>query len=259
MRIGSAAAASVTGLSRRARASMVVRSFAIQGSWNYRTLIGNGFAFTILPALREIFHLRPDDYRSAVERHSRVFNSHPYFAGIALGAVARLEAEGTDPVVIDRFKTAVRGSLGSLGDRLIWAAWRPVCVLLALIVLAAGSPWWLAVAAFLAVYNAGHIAIRLWGFRLGLRYGLGVAEQLRRYHVSDLQRGMASTGAFLLGFLIPLTAVGGLVSARLPPGFTLAAVAAAALGLRFGNGIRPAVALALAGFTLLGLVYEVVS
>ena len=245
-------------LSRRARASMFVRSFAIQGSWNYRTLIGNGFAFTIVPALREIFRRRPEEYRAAVERHTTVFNSHPYLAGIALGAVARLEADGAEPAVIERFKTAVRGSLGSLGDRLIWAGWRPVCVLLALILLAAGTPWWVPIATFLVIYNAGHIAIRLWGFRFGLRHGLRVGEELRRYSMGALQRGIASTGAFLLGFLLPLAAAGAILETRLPLGFSLAAVAAAALGLRLGASVRSAVALALAGFALLGLVHEAV-
>src|SRR5262245_42922529 len=97
-----------------------LRSFAIQGSWNYRTLIGCGFAFTLIPVLRTIYAARPEEYEAAVQRHTALFNSHPYLSPMALGAVAVLEATEA-PAVVDRFKSAVRGSLGSLGDRLIWA------------------------------------------------------------------------------------------------------------------------------------------
>jgi PTS system mannose-specific IID component len=238
---------------------MFVRSFAIQGSWNYRTLIGNGFAFALLPALREIFRGRPADFDAAVGRHTGIFNSHPYLAGVALGAVARLEAEGAQPSVIERFKSAVRGSLGSLGDRLIWAGLRPACGLFAIAILFAGAPWWVAVLAFLVIYNIGHIALRIWGFRLGLHYGKGVGEHLRRSHFGDVQSATATAGAFLLGFLIPIAATGGLASAPVPPTVAIVAFVAAAIGLRFGNRLRTPVAIALAGFALFGLVYEVVS
>ncbi|MGH7553242.1 MAG: PTS system mannose/fructose/sorbose family transporter subunit IID, partial [Longimicrobiales bacterium] len=208
---------------------------------------------------REIFRGRPADFDAAVQRHTRFFNSHPYLAGVALGAVARLEAEGAQPSVIDRFKSALRGSLGSLGDRLIWAGLRPACGLLAIAILFAGAPWWLAVLAFLVLYNIGHIALRIWGFRLGLQHGKGVGEHLRRSHFGDVQSATATAGAFLLGFLIPIAATGGLVSAPVPPAVAIAAFVAAAIGLRFGNRLRTPVAIALAGFALFGLVYEAVS
>ena len=79
---------------RRVAAYVLLRSLLVQGSWNYETLIGSGFAFAIRPVLR---HLHPSDdeaYHAAVDRHVGVFNSHPYFATVAVGAVARLEADG---------------------------------------------------------------------------------------------------------------------------------------------------------------------
>ena len=50
----------MTALGFRARAAMILRSFAVQGSWNYRTLIGAGFAFALLPALRALYGRDPD-------------------------------------------------------------------------------------------------------------------------------------------------------------------------------------------------------
>src|SRR5690606_26959848 len=41
----------MTDLPAATRAAMLARSFAIQGSWNFRSLIGTGFCFVLLPAL----------------------------------------------------------------------------------------------------------------------------------------------------------------------------------------------------------------
>jgi PTS system mannose-specific IID component len=93
----------VSAVDRRVRLRVLLRSFAIQGSWNYRTLLGTGFGFALLPALRAIYAGRPDALQEAVRRHTTLFNCHPYLAGVALGAVARLEDEGTPPETVERF------------------------------------------------------------------------------------------------------------------------------------------------------------
>ncbi len=235
------------------RTAMLLRSFSVQATWNYRTLMGAGFAFVMLPALRSLYADEPDRMRDAVARHSRVFNCHPYLVGIAAGAVARLEAEGADPALIDRFKAAVRGSLGSLGDQLIWAGWRPLCALLGLLLLLVGMPWWAVCGAFLIAYNAGHLAARIYGFRLGWEHGMGVAEKLRQPWVAEMQRRITTAAAFLLGVLLPVIAGGRTLA--LPHPVVAAAVAAIGLllGLRFGNAVRTPVVLALVGLVLLGL------
>jgi len=238
---------------------MFLRSLAIQGSWNYRTMIGGGFAFTLLPVLRAIHRDRPDALHDALDRHRQIFNSHPYLVGVALGAVARLESEGVDPDVIDRFKSAVRGSLGSLGDGLVWAGWRPVCALAALVLLYAGTPWWVAVTTFLIAFNAGHLALRGWGFHIGYHYGLSVAAQLRRAHVTDTSGVLSAVGAVLLGTLLPL-----LIAAAPPdPAAALpwlgAAVLACVVGLRWGNRVRTPAVLALFGAAALALVARVLA
>ena len=143
--------------------AVLLRSFAVQGSWNYETLIGTGFAFSLLPVLRKLYAGDEEALRAAIARHNSLFNSHPYLATIAMGAVARLEADGADPKTIDRFKIAMRGSLGSMGDQLVWCAWRPASALLGVLLLLAGATWWVAIAAFLVVYNAMHLGLRAWG------------------------------------------------------------------------------------------------
>ncbi|MGH7481021.1 MAG: PTS system mannose/fructose/sorbose family transporter subunit IID, partial [Longimicrobiales bacterium] len=143
-------------IGRAGAVAILLRSLMIQASWNYRTLLGTGFAFALLPVLRRLYG-DGEPLDRAVRRHAALFNSHPYLSPMALGAVARLEADGEPEAVIERFKNAVRGSLGTLGDRLIWAGWRPVCLLAALTLFAAGLDGWVAALVFLGLYNAGHI------------------------------------------------------------------------------------------------------
>ena len=227
----------MTSLPRATRLALFLRSFGAQGSWNYQTLIGTGFAFVLLPALRRIYRGDEEGLRAAVARHAELFNSHPYLVTVAAGAVARLEEERTPPETIRRFKSAVRGSLGTVGDRLVWQAWRPACALLALTLLLAGAPWWAGVGLFLALYNLLHLWLRGWGLRVGLRDGVGVAKALREAPFQQLGEWASRGGTFLAGFAC-IAAAGRLFTS--PAEYALGAVAVG-VGLWAGLRIRRAV------------------
>lgn len=236
--------------------SVLARSLLIQGSWNYRSLIGNGFAFALLPVLRYIYRDRPAELAAAVKRHTELFNSHPYLSPLALGAVSTME-DVERPDVIARFKAAVRGSLGTLGDRLVWAGWRPVCALFALLLAALGAPWWLVVPAFLLIYNAGHVALRWWAFEFGFRHGKHVGEELRKTPVQKTQRTLDFVGALLVGALLPILIVRPALPGWGGPWWIGTLVIAAILGLKFGGRVRTPVALVLSFATLLALLVSV--
>jgi mannose PTS system EIID component len=189
----------------RCRAAIWFRLFAVQGSWNYETLMGTGIGFSIEPALRLLPNgLRSPRYRGALARHSRYFNAHPYLAGAAVGALARAELDEVDPERIERFRTALAGPLGSVGDRLIWASWLPLCSLIALIVYGLGAGPLAVIATFLLLYNIGHFALRTWSLNLGLDRGIAVASGLG---IPMLRRGPAVIGKFAAvaaGIALPL-------------------------------------------------------
>lgn len=243
--------------SRGVRTQMFLRSFAIQGSWNYRSLIASGFAFALLPALRVIYRDQPDRFRDAVRRHHmELFNSHPYLSPLALGAVVVLESE-EPPETVSRFKAAVRGSLGTLGDRLVWSGWRPVCALSALTLAALGAAWWVCVGVYLVVYNIGHIWLRVYSFRLGLDHGKRVGEELRKSPLQKAHGWLDVTGALLVGMMLPL-----IVTRPVFPGWggtlwTAALIGGAVLGLVFGGRVRTPVALVLALATIAALLVSV--
>lgn len=229
---------------------MLLRSLAVQGSWNYQTLIGTGLAFVLAPALRHLYRDDPQKLREAVGRHAALFNAHPYLAALAAGALARLEADGVPPETIDRFKSAVRGSLGSLGDRLVWLVWRPACALLMVGLLLAGAGWWIAVLAFLLSYNALHLWMRSWGLRAGLRDGLQVARALREAPFERLGERAGDAGAVLSGFAAVL-AIGWGGERGLP--YALVGVAALAIGIMLGPRVRWVAAVALTAILAAGV------
>jgi PTS system mannose-specific IID component len=185
----------------RALSATFARSFLIQGSWNYHTMLGAGFAFALLPALRRIFGDEPAALRASLQRHLELFNAHPYLSGVALGAVIRLEADGADAEAIRRFKTAVRGPLGGLGDSLVWAAWLPAVSLAALTLYWLGQPGWVAVTFFFVLYNVGHVGLRVWAFRVGLQDGREVARSLSRAALGTLTERIRVGAALALGLL----------------------------------------------------------
>jgi PTS system mannose-specific IID component len=205
-------------------ASSFLRSFLIQGSWNYHTMIGSGFAFAMLPGLRRLFADKPEDMDASVRRHLELFNAHPYMSSVALGAVLRLEADGTDPETVRRFKAAVRGPLGSLGDSLVWATFLPGVSVAALGLFWLGVPAWIVVVFFLVVYNVAHLALRAWGFRTGLRQGLDVGRRLGEADITGWISRLKPLVVGLLGVLV------GLVLGR-PDGLGPAGPEWAALGV----------------------------
>jgi PTS system mannose-specific IID component len=105
---------------------------------------------------------------------------------------------------VRRFKTAVRGPLGSLGDNLIWVGWRPTAVLFAVFIALAGASPGVTVVVFLVLYNAGHLALRIWGFRVGLEHGGQVGDSLRFLALPKQAERIAGTGGFLLGAIAGL-------------------------------------------------------
>lgn len=182
------------------RVTVFLRSFSIQGSWNYRSVLGLGFAFSLLPLLRRC-NLSTEELETTLQRHLEPFNSHPYLVGIALGAVARMEEERQDPAMIRRFKEAIQGALGSLGDSLVWGAWRPTTLLFALVLAWAAPSSWVPAMVFLIVYNSAHMILRWWGLCLGLEKSSEVGKSLRKVNLSHLAERIRLGGVLLLGIL----------------------------------------------------------
>lgn len=187
------------------RATIFLRLLMIQASWNYEILLGNGIAFCTEPALRLLPGGKDGEaYRAALARHSQYFNSHPYLAGLAVGALVRAELDQEAPARIERFRTALCGPLGSVGDRLVWAAWLPFCSLVALLAFGLGAAGGAVVIGFLLLYNTGHLALRGWALNAGLTRGMKVAQALGNPVLRQGPQWLDQATAFIGGAGMPL-------------------------------------------------------
>jgi mannose/fructose/N-acetylgalactosamine-specific phosphotransferase system component IID len=182
------------------------RCFLIQGSWNYQSLLGLGFCYAAIPILKR---LKDSDEEKArfIQRHIQFFNSHPYFAGYCLGAVAKLEEsvkqkEWVDDRSIALFKERLVGPLGAIGDRLFWANIKPAAagfaVFLGMLV------GWLAIPVFLVVYNVPHIYLRAKGLFLGYKKGFDIVSDISERKFSKLFNLTYAAGAIATGLCLGL-------------------------------------------------------
>jgi len=216
---------------------MLVRLLAIQGVWNYETMLGNGIAFCLEPALRRLPGGRGGQaYHTAMARHSGYFNAHPYLASVAVGALARAELDGVPAAQIDRFRVAAPGPLGSVGDRLVWAGWLPLCSSLGLLAFGLGASPLGVVLLFLGAYNLGHLGLRAWGLHAGWRDGLRVAQSLANPVLRQGPPHVARATALVAGIALPVAAQGIIGPGRALLGGVLAAVAVGAVGITWLHG-----------------------
>jgi PTS system mannose-specific IID component len=187
----------------------LIRLLGVQAAWTYERMSGIGVGHSAAPLLRDLYRAsEPAERRAAVARSAEYFNSHPYLAGVAVGAVVRAERDGVPGAVISRLRTALSGPLGALGDQLIWAGEVPAIMGIAL----AAVPvigWW-TVPLVLLVHNVFRLRLTLWGLDLGLREGLKVGAALERSWLPRAAGEAQRIAAFAVGLGVPV-AVGWLL------------------------------------------------
>ena len=248
---------SAVAVPRATQARMLLRMFAIQAAWNYELLLGTGIGFCVEPALALLPGGRGGAaYHEALARESAYFNAHPYLASVAVGALARVELDGEPAARIERFRTALCGPLGSVGDRLVWAAWLPFCSAVGLLLFGAGASPLVTVGGFLLLYNAGHLGLRFWGLRTGLALGMRVAQALGHPVFRQGPERLSQAAALVGGAALPLALDRAIGPGRTLLGATLVLVVVAAVVLARLHGRLDGWRLALsllALFTLFGL------
>lgn len=174
-----------------------LRLLFLQGAWNYERMIGVGMGFAAQPLLEDLKSADPLRHAEASVRSADFFNSHPYLAGIALGALVRCEYDQMPGPQIARLRVALTSALGALGDQVFWAGLVPAAVGAALVGVALGAgTWW--VAAMVLLYLVIRVATGIWALNTGLRSGARVGDAITQSWL----RGAALWGGLAAGFLI---------------------------------------------------------
>ncbi len=179
------------------------RLLAVQGAWNYERMLGVGMGYAAAPLLQTLRERDPERFRAATMRSALFFNCHPYLAGLALGALARAEYDEIPSEQIIRLRAALCSPLGALGDQLFWAGLLPALLGASLAAIALGASW-IAVVAFLVVFNAIRLYVAHWALETGLAAGMKVGAAIG---ASKLPRFVAWAGpaaGVAIGLAAPL-------------------------------------------------------
>lgn len=181
-----------------------LRLFAVQGAWNYERMLGVGMGYAAEPLLEDLANADPNRHADAVVRSAEFFNSHPYLAGLALGATVRAEYDQVPGEQIIRLRTALCSPLGALGDQLFWSGLLPALIGAALIAVSLGAGIWV-VLAFLLVYNLVRIATGAWSLSAGLRAGADVGREIAASWLPKAARRVGPLAGLVVGVAIPIT------------------------------------------------------
>lgn len=166
---------------RRDLAQIFIRSFVVQGSWNFRKMLALGFCYAALPICNRLYKSDQEKKIQFVRRHLEFFNVHPYFAGWCLGAVAKLEEQNLvqgwpdeKPIIV--FKNRLSGILSALGDKLFWSLVKPFAGLIGVITALFAN--YLAIFLFLFLYNLFHLYFRFKGVIIGYIKGFDIVSNV---------------------------------------------------------------------------------
>lgn len=187
------------------RMRAMLRLVAVQGSWNYERMTGVGMGYAAQPLLEELEASDPQRYAEASVRSAEFFNSHPYLAGVALGALARAEYDHVPGEQITRLRTALCSPLGALGDQLFWAGLVPAVMGAAIVALTAGLGVWTLLVLVLA-YNLARAATGIWSLEAGLAGGMQVAGVIGRSWLPPAANRAGLAAGLLAGMALPLAA-----------------------------------------------------
>jgi len=200
------------------------RLFAVQGAWNYERMTGVGMGYAAEPLLEDLKSVDPTRHAEAAVRSAEYFNSHPYLAGLGLGALVRAEYDLVPGAQIARLRMALTSPLGALGDQLFWAGVVPTAMAAGIIGVVAGLGAWSVLLVLLA-YNAIRVATSIWALRTGLAAGakVGAAIGASWLPAAASRAGMAA--GLLLGLAVPVAADWLLeIQGPLPVGLVVAAL-----------------------------------
>ncbi len=185
------------------------RTLILQAVWNFKSLLSVGISFALVPVAK---YLCKDTQEQAkmLRRHLYFFNSQPYFASFALGAIARLEEEringeieGTEK--IDAFKNALIGPLGAVGDLYFWGTIKPASILLGLagaLYLESLSGKLISILVMLIMFNVPHLQIRARGLWKGYQKGYDIYKSLKSEKFTRIRNTYYMVGALFLGMII---------------------------------------------------------
>ena len=191
-------------LTKKDRISVWIRSFFLQGSWNYERMQNGGWAFAMIPAIKRLYKTK-EEQSAALKRHLEFFNTHPYVASPILGVTLALEEERAngapvEDVTLQGVKVGMMGPLAGIGDPVFWFTIRPILGALAASLAISGNI--LGPIIFFLGWNIIRMAFTWYTQEFGYKAGSHISEDLSGGLLQDITKGASILGMFILGSLV---------------------------------------------------------
>lgn len=191
-------------LTKKDRISVWIRSFFLQGSWNYERMQNGGWAFAMIPAIKRLYKTK-EEQSAALKRHLEFFNTHPYVASPILGVTLALEEERAngapvEDVTIQGVKVGMMGPLAGIGDPVFWFTIRPILGALAASLAISGNI--LGPIIFFLGWNIIRMVFTWYTQEFGYKAGSRISEDLSGGVLQDITKGASILGMFILGSLV---------------------------------------------------------
>ena len=187
-------------LSKKALSSACTRhNWALQWCWNYERMQAAGYAYAMVPVIKELYDTEEDQCRQ-LERHMQFYNTHPGTSALIMGADVALE-EAYQPEMGDSLKVALMGPLAGVGDTIQGVLVTPTFSIIAASMAAEGN--WLAV--LMSSLPLFILWILRWPlFNYGYKQGVNVISDVNSMSVlDDLQVAASVLGITVVGGFVP--------------------------------------------------------
>ncbi|MCR4432124.1 MAG: PTS system mannose/fructose/sorbose family transporter subunit IID [Tepidanaerobacteraceae bacterium] len=184
--------------------SVFWRSFFIMSTINYERFQNLGFTFCMAPILRKLYTSK-ESMKEALQRHIKMYNSHPWMANPILGTVIALEekndAEEGIAETINNVKVGLMGPFAGIGDSLFWGTIRPILLGIGASFALQGSI--IGPILFLVSWNILNFGFRYYSLMYGYRAGVSMLRDLKQTNiVQKISEGASVLGLIVLGVLV---------------------------------------------------------
>lgn len=187
-------------LSKKALSSACTRhNWALQWCWNYERMQAAGYAYAMVPVIKELYDTEEDQCRQ-LERHMQFYNTHPGASALIAGADVALE-EAYQPEMGDSLKVALMGPLAGVGDTIQGVLVTPTFSIIAASMAAEGN--WLAL--LMSSLPLFILFVLRWPlFNYGYKQGVNVISDVNSMSVlDDLQVAASVLGITVVGGFVP--------------------------------------------------------
>lgn len=182
--------------------SIFLRSLTIQLSFNFRTMQGLGFAFSMLPLKLVVKGADGKNNEDFIAKHLRMFNTNPYLAPAIIGSVVKIEEKGDGAGKADDIKRALMGPYAAIGDSFFWGALRLFSSALAVLLVLCGSI--LAPLTFMLIFFPVQLLVRINGFINGYHLGMDGFNYIKALDLPSVSSRLHYGSLLIIGLLAVL-------------------------------------------------------